>query len=147
MRRLIAAAAISLVSMPAFATDLITVETSKSVPEAMDALEAAVTGAGATVFARIDHRKGAESVGLEMDFAETLIFGNPRLGTPAMNADIRASVYLPLKVAVYAAPEGGVVLAYEDPAETFDDLNIPADAEFIAKMRGALGKLTGAAAN
>ncbi|MEL6862700.1 MAG: hypothetical protein AAGL11_12745, partial [Pseudomonadota bacterium] len=48
---------------PAFA-DLVTVETSKSVGEAMDALEAAVGGAGATVFARIDHQKGARSVDL-----------------------------------------------------------------------------------
>lgn len=148
MRRLLLSASVLIgLAIPAMATDLIKVKTDKSVAEAMDALEAAVGNAGATVFARIDHRKGAESAGLEMDFAETLIFGNPKLGTPAMNADIRASLYLPLKVAAYAAPEGGVVLTYEDPAEMFDDLEIPADAEFVAKMQGALKKLTEAAAN
>ncbi len=126
---------------------LIMVETDKSVGEAMDSLEAAVTGAGATVFARVDHRAGAESVDLSMDFAETLIFGNPRLGTPAMVADPRASLFLPLKVAAYAKPEGGVVFIYEDPAAMLAEIGIPADAPFVAKMQGALGNLTKAAAN
>ncbi|MCY4336833.1 MAG: DUF302 domain-containing protein [Litoreibacter sp.] len=126
--------------------ELITVKSDKSVPEVMDALEAAVTGAGATVFARIDHRAGAQSAGLEMDFAETLIFGNPKLGTPAMNADIRAALMLPMKVAAYADPDGGVFLTYEDPAAMFEGLDIPADAKFVQMMTGALGKLTAKAA-
>lgn len=131
-------------AMPA-AAELITVPTTKSVPEAMDSLEAAVTGAGATVFARVDHQKGAASVDLQMPAAQTLIFGNPKLGTPAMQADLRASLYLPLKVAVYEA-DGGAVLTYEDPAEMLDGLEIPADAKFVKMMQGALGKLTAAAA-
>ena len=132
-------------AMPA-AADMITVKTDKSVPEAMDALEAAVTGAGATVFARIDQRKGAATVGKELDFAQTLIFGNPKLGTPAMQADIRAALVLPLKVAAYAAPEGGVYFIYEDPAAMFEGLDVPADAEVVKMMTGALGKLTAKAA-
>ena len=103
---------------------MITVRTDKSVAEAMDALEGAVKGAGATVFARVNHTQGAEKAGLSMDHAQTLIFGNPKLGTPAMNDDIRASLYLPLKVAIYSPPEGGVVIAYDDPADVFADLNI-----------------------
>lgn len=142
------ALALSVVAAPAFADGhLITVPTDKSVSEAMDGLEAAVTAAGATVFARIDHRAGAESVDLSMDYAETLIFGNPKLGTPAMVADPRASLFLPLKVAVYALPEGGVALIYEDPAAMLGDVGIPADAPFVTTMQGALGKLTAAAAN
>ena len=138
MRAFLTAASLSLAALPAQA-ELITVKTEKSVPEVMDALEAAVTGAGATVFARIDHRAGAESAGLEMDFAQTLIFGNPKLGTPAMNADIRAALMLPMKVAAYAGPDGGVFLTYEDPAKMFEGLNIPADAQYVKMMTGALG--------
>lgn len=141
-----AAAAAALIATGAQA-DMITVSTDKSVAEAMDALEAAVTGAGATVFARVDHTQGAESVGLSMDHAQTLIFGNPKLGTPAMQADIRASLYLPLKVAIYSPAEGGVVIAYDDPAEVFADLDIPQDAQYVKMMQGALAKLTAAAAN
>ena len=145
MKTILTALALTIgAAMPA-AAELITVQSSKPVAETMDALEAAVGGAGATVFARIDHTKGAASVDLEMGDAQTLIFGNPKLGTPAMQADLRASLYLPLKVAVYEA-DGGSVLNYEDPAEMFSGLEIPADAKFVAMMQGALGKLTGKAA-
>ncbi|MEP5758668.1 MAG: DUF302 domain-containing protein [Litoreibacter sp.] len=145
MKTILTALALTIgAAMPA-AAELITVQSSKPVAETMDALAAAVGGAGATVFARIDHTKGAASVDLEMGDAQTLIFGNPKLGTPAMQADLRASLYLPLKVAVYEA-DGGSVLTYEDPAEMFSGLEIPADAKFVAMMQGALGKLTGKAA-
>jgi uncharacterized protein (DUF302 family) len=140
------AAAAALVATGAQA-EMITTKTDKSVIEAMDALEAAVTGAGATVFARVDHTAGAQSAGLSMDEAQTLIFGNPKLGTPAMNDDIRASLYLPLKVAIYSPEEGGVVIAYDDPAGVFSDLDIPQDAKYLKMMQGALAKLTQAAAN
>ncbi|MEM7471484.1 MAG: DUF302 domain-containing protein [Pseudomonadota bacterium] len=147
MKHLFLTAALTVgAALPASA-EMITVKTDKSVSEAMDALEAAVTGAGATVFARVDHRKGADSVGMELDFAETLIFGNPKLGTPAMQADIRASLVLPLKVAAYSPPEGGVFFIYEDPAAMFDGLDVPADAKFVQMMTGALAKLTAKAAN
>ena len=132
------------IAMPASA-ELITVKSSKSVAETMDALEAAVGNAGATVFARVDHQVGAASVDLQMPAAQVLVFGNPKLGTPAMNADIRASLYLPLKVAVHEA-EGGSVLIYEDPADMLSGLDIATDAPFVKTMQGALGKLTGAAA-
>jgi len=147
MKQILMAAATALLMTSGAQAEMIKVETNKSVAEAMDALEAAVTGAGATVFARVNHTKGAESAGLSMDDAQTLIFGNPKLGTPAMNDDIRASLYLPLKVAIYSPKEGGVVIAYDDPADVFADLDIPADAKYLKMMQGALAKLTGAAAN
>jgi uncharacterized protein (DUF302 family) len=77
--------------------------------------------------------------------SQLLIFGNPALGTPAIKADPLAGLYLPLKVLVYEDDEG-VWLTYEPPAEMFEDLSIPGDAEVIQKMTGALGKLTAAAA-
>ena len=113
----------------------------------MDALEAAVNGAGATVFARVESRRwrdeGRDGTGAIAAFGVR----NPKLGTPAMQDDALAGLYLPLKVLVYEDGEGRVWLAYEDPGEMLDDLGgIPADAGYMAKMRGALGKLTGKAA-
>lgn len=148
MKRLIPAAALLALAMPALADDDITmVKTEKSVAAATDALEAAVTGAGATVFARVDHAGGAASVGMELGDAQLLIFGNPKLGTPAMQADPLAGLYLPLRVLIYTDADGQTWLAYEDPAEMLDDLAVPSDAPVIGAMTGALGKLTGAAAN
>lgn len=135
-----------LLASPALAADVTRVAATGSVAEVMDRLEAAVTGAGATVFARVDHGAGAASIGMALAPAQVLIFGNPALGTPVMQADPLAGLYLPLKVLAYEDAEGAVWLAYEPPAETFEDLAVPKDAAALAKMTGALGKLTAAAA-
>ncbi|MGB3315996.1 MAG: DUF302 domain-containing protein [Albidovulum sp.] len=136
--------AAAMTSSAAYA-DVMKVAATGSVAEVMDRLEAAVTGAGATVFVRVDHGAGAEKVGMPIGASQLLIFGNPALGTPAIKADPLAGLYLPLKVLAYEDADG-VWLAYEAPAEMFDDLAIPKDAEVIGKMTGALGKLTAAAA-
>lgn len=121
------------------------VEAAGSVAETTDRLTAAVEGAGAKVFARVNHGGGAASVGLELDDAELLVFGNPKLGTPALQADIRAGLVLPLRVLVY--DDGGqTVMLYETPAAMFENYDVPGDAEVVKMMTGALGKLTGAAA-
>ncbi|MEM9583757.1 MAG: DUF302 domain-containing protein [Pseudomonadota bacterium] len=146
MKALLTSALLAIgTAMPAFA-DLVTVPSSKSVTETADALAAAIEGAGAKVVARVDHQKAAMSADLEMGEATVLIFGNPKIGTPAMQADIRSALYLPLKVLVYADADGKTHLTYDDPAAMFDGLDIPADAQFVKVMTGALGKLTAKAA-
>ena len=147
MRKFIAAAILSLIALPGFAGEgIIKVKAAGDVASTMDALEAAVTGAGATVFARVDHAGGAEKVGLELAPEQLLIFGNPKLGTPAMQDDAMAGLYLPLKVLVYQDDDGQTWLAYEAPAEMLGDLDVPEDAAYVKKMTGALAKLTGKAA-
>lgn len=146
MNRIAIALTAGLLSTPALASDVIRLAATGSVAEVMDRLEAAVTEAGATVFARVDHGAGAARVGMALGAAELLVFGNPALGTPAMQADPLAGLYLPLKVLVYEDAGGAVWLAYEPPAETFGDLAVPKDAEVLTKMAGALGKLTAVAA-
>ena len=145
MTKTLTAVALSAAAALPVAAERIEVPSAKPVAQTMDALEAAVTGAGARVFARVDHAKGAASVDLQMPQAQTLIFGNPKLGTPAMQADLRAALYLPLKVAVIEA-EGGSVLIYDDPAQMLGGLDVPQDAAFVKMMQGALGKLTAKAA-
>lgn len=130
----------------AMAEDIVKVKASGDVSATMDALQAAVEGAGATVFARVDHAGGAAKVDLELAASQLLIFGNPKLGTPAMQDDALAGLYLPLKVLVYEDGEGQVWLAYEDPTAMMSGLEVPGEAEYLKKMTGALGKLTGKAA-
>ncbi len=145
MKYALAGMALALSAATANADDTMRVESSRDVPATMDALVAAVEGAGATVFARVDHGGGAVSVGADIGASELLIFGNPALGTPAIQADPLAGLFLPLKVLVYEDGDK-VWLAYEAPEETFDDLDVPGDAEYLAKMTGALDKFTVAAA-
>ncbi|WP_254439262.1 DUF302 domain-containing protein [Ruegeria arenilitoris] len=147
MRKLILATILTFGgAMSAMADDIIKVNTSKSVQEAMDALEAAAGNAGATVFARVDHAAGADKVGLSIPANQVLIFGNPALGTPAMQIDPRAGLFLPLKVQAYEDENGQVWLAYEVPKETMDELDEVEKSPVIEKMRGALAKLTSVAA-
>ena len=148
MKRLMAAAAIALAGLPALPSDddLIMVQSSGDVASTMDRLEAAVTGAGASVMARVDHAAGAASVDMDLGPSEVLIFGNPKIGTKAMQDDAVAGLFLPMKVLVYADADGQTWLVYQDPGDMFDDLAIDDDAGYLAKMRGALGKLTEKAA-
>ena len=149
MKRLLLAGGMMLMAQGAMASDddIVKVKANGDVAATMDALQTAVEGAGATVFARVDHAGGAAKVDLELADSQLLIFGNPKLGTPAMQDDALAGLYLPLKVLVYEDGEGQVWLAYEDPKEMLDDLSgINDDAEYIKKMTGALGKLTSKAA-
>ena len=144
MRGLIAAIGLMVMATTANA-EYIRVEATGTVQEVSDRLVAAVEGAGAKVFARVPHSKGAASVDLELQDAELVIFGNPKLGTPALQADIHAGLVLPLRVLVH--DDGGqTVLSYESVDALFDGMDIPADAPFRAVMTGALAKLTGAAA-
>ncbi len=149
MKQLFAGVALAVMAQGAQASedDIMRVAAKGDVASTMDALQAAVEGAGATVFARVDHAGGAEAAGMELAPSQLLIFGNPKLGTPAMQDDALAGLFLPLKVLVYEGGDGRVWLAYEDPEETLDDLpGISDDADYIAKMRMALGKLTEKAA-
>ncbi|SLN19761.1 DUF302 domain-containing protein [Ruegeria meonggei] len=147
MRKLILATVLTFGgALPAMADDIIKIPTDKSVAEALNALEAAVGNAGATVFARVDHAAGAEKIGTPIPANQVLIFGNPKLGTPAMQIDPRAGLFLPLKVQAYEDADGQVWLAYEDPKETMDELDEVENSPIIEKMRGALSKLTAAAA-
>ncbi|NCQ24079.1 MAG: camphor resistance protein CrcB [Rhodobacteraceae bacterium CG17_big_fil_post_rev_8_21_14_2_50_63_15] len=148
MKRFLVAAAITLMALPAVASedDIIRVKSSGDVATTMDRLAAAATEAGATVIARVDHAAGAASVDMDLVPMQVLIFGNPKMGTAAMQDDPLAGLFLPLKVLVYEDGEGQTWLAYQDPEDMFDDTGINDDAEYIKMMTGALGKLTAAAA-
>jgi uncharacterized protein (DUF302 family) len=145
MKILSLAAAAALVAAPAI-SEIVKVSATGDVGATMDALEAAVDNAGATVFARVDHAGGAESAGLELPPSQLLVFGNPKLGTPAMQDDPRAGLHLPLRVLVYEDGDGKVWLAYERPEDMLGNLDIAPDAPYLGMMSGALDKLTAAAA-
>ncbi len=146
MRNHIAAGVLALIALPGWAGEIVRLKAGGDVSGTMDALEAAVTGAGATVFARIDHAGGAARAEMDLAPGQVLIFGNPKLGTPAMQDDPLAGLYLPLRVLVYEDGDGQTWLAYQDPAAMLADLDVPDGAVYVAKMTGALASVTGKAA-
>lgn len=132
-------------ALAASAGELVVKPSAHSVTDTINRLEAAVEKAGAKVFARVDHAKGADSVGAELPPNQMLMFGNPKLGTPAMQAGASMGLDLPIRVVAYEDADGKVHVAYHDPASVAALHGIPADHPVIAKMTGALGKLTGVA--
>lgn len=141
MKTTIAAALIGLSAVPLWAEKMMK-SSPLSVAETIDGLEAAVNGAGATVFARVDHAAGAESVGKSIPDATLLIFGNPALGTLAMEQDIRAGLVLPLQVLAYTDADGNTQMTWTPAEDLLAGLDIAPDAEVIGKINGALNMLT-----
>jgi len=144
MKKLLMIAALAVFSTGAQA-EMIKVASPYSVAETLDRLTEVVTNAGAKVFARVEHAKGAKMIGQDMAPMALLIFGKPEVGTPAIVADPLAGVVLPARVLGYADSDGKVWLAYENPADMFANFDIPKDAKVIGKLTKVLAGLTGMA--
>ncbi|KEJ90094.1 DUF302 domain-containing protein [Sulfitobacter donghicola] len=137
------ALSLGLAATSALAQDaLIEKVSNHSVTETLNRLEAAVTAAGATVFARVDHSAGATKVDIDLRPTELLIFGNPKIGSPAMVDGQTAGLDLPLRVLAYADAEGVVRIAYHSPDALAKNHALPQDAKYLQMMKGALDKLT-----
>jgi len=95
---------------------LITLASARGVKDTIDAVEAAVTSKGLTIFARVDHAAGATEVGLTLRPTLLLVFGNARGGTPLMQSAQTVGIDLPLKALVWQDAVGKTWLSYNDPA-------------------------------
>jgi len=95
---------------------LITIESSHTVKDTLDRLEAGLAARGIAVFARIDHAAGAASVDMPLRPTELLIFGNAKGGTPLMQAAQSIGLDLPLKALAWRDEAGKVWLTYNDIA-------------------------------
>ena len=108
----------------------------------MDRLVAAVTARGAAVVARIDHAAAASAVGLALPPTEVLVFGNPRAGTPLMQAAQTIGVDLPLRALVWRDASGTTFVGYNDPrwlarrhgVELGNEAILKAMADFLAAV-------------
>jgi uncharacterized protein (DUF302 family) len=87
-----------------------------SYPYTLELLKKAIADAGNTIFAAIDQSAAAAGVGLTLRPTTLLVFGNPKGGTPMMDAFPLVTLELPLKLAVWE-DAGGVSVAYEPMSE------------------------------
>jgi uncharacterized protein (DUF302 family) len=69
--------------------------------ETIERLSKAITDAGNTIFATIDQAAAAKSAGLSLRPTALIIFGNPKGGTPLMDAFPLVALELPLKLLVW----------------------------------------------
>jgi uncharacterized protein (DUF302 family) len=134
--------------LPARAADELTMKPSKHpVKETVDRLTAALKDKGIAPVARVDHAAAAKAAGLELKPTEVLLFGNPRLGTPLMQASRHIAIDLPMKVLVWEDDAGKVWIGYTPPETLKARYKIDGKDEVLKTMAGALEAFTSAAAN
>lgn len=91
---------------------LITIASRHPAKDTLDRLEASLEAKGIAVFARVDRAGGAASVGMPLRRTELLIFGNPKAGTPLMQASQTTGLDLPLNALAWQDAAGKVWLTY-----------------------------------
>jgi len=114
--------------------------------ETTRALVDAIERRGLTVFDRIDHAGAAREVGMELADEEVVLFGNPRGGTPLMQADPRIGIELPLRMLVWREGEE-VLLGYRDPRELSGTYDVGSAQSTLEQMAALLDELASEAAS
>jgi uncharacterized protein (DUF302 family) len=122
---------------------IVTVPAQRTVEQAADALASLIEAKQIILFARIDFAADARRAGLAMPPSQLLVFGNPRAGTPLMQAVPGAALDLPLKVLVWQDNDGLVWLSYN--ATSYLQARHGAPAELMKAIDG-IGALVQAAA-
>ena len=144
MKRLLTALFLACMSTSSFA-ETVVVPSTRTVSDTVKRLKSSVEDAGARVFCVIDFGSGVKTIGKDIGDLKLVVFGDPRIGAPALSADPMAALDLPGKVLVYNSG-AGTVMAYEVPADMLAERKIPPDAPVLQVMSDTLRKITSAAA-
>ena len=92
----------------------------------VERLSAAITEAGMTIFATIDHAENARVAGLTMPESTVLLYGKAAGGTPIMLASPQSALDLPLRVLVRENADGKAIVSFHPIAAALDALGLPA---------------------
>jgi len=100
---------------------------------------------GLQLFARVDHAAGARKADVELEPNVLLIFGNPSVGTPLMQAAPRVGNELPLRMLIWQDPDGTHV-GYLDPRELADRYALDGQEQTLELQAAVLRAVAAAAA-
>ena len=129
------------------AEGLVNIASKSSFQETVAQLKEEVASRGLTLFAVVDHAKGAEEAGLALRPTFVLIFGNARGGTPLMKANQTIGIDLPLRALVWEDGKGQTWISYNDPVWLAQRHALPAQAEKVAEtLRQGLESIARSAA-
>ena len=93
----------------------------------VERLEQAIADEGLTLLATIDHAANAENVGLELPPTTVFLFGNPRAGTPLMQAAPTFGLDLPQRMLVWTNANGDVYVTWRAPTVLADEHGLAPD--------------------
>ena len=114
-------------------SQLYTFESQFSVNETMSHIEHTLKTMGIPIFAKFNHGKNAEEVGLKLLPNQVIVFGSPKVGTKLMQENPSISIELPLKISVWEDKNGSVWAA-------FPQMNMMA-AEYNLDGEPVIGKM------
>ncbi len=112
-----------------------------SYSDTIERLSKAIVDAGNTIFATIDQAQAATNAGLTLRPTSLIIFGNPKGGTPLMDAFPLVALELPLKLLVWEQ-DGTVNVAYQQMSEIAKQYGVTGRDAQIAAMDHALDALS-----
>jgi uncharacterized protein (DUF302 family) len=124
---------------------MVTVVSSAGFSETLSTLLAAIASRNLTVFAQFDQAAAARAVGMELADETVIVFGNPRAGTPLMQADPRIGIELPLRILIWDGGET-VLVGYNDPQDLAASYGVGAHRATLTAMSSLLADLTREAA-
>lgn len=138
LARMIAGAFDAKLGPPADPKVMTLLESAYPVKTTMDRLESFLKSKGITIMARVDHAAGAKKADLDLRPTETLIFGNPAVGTHLMLSNQSISLDLPLRVAVWQDVDGVVWLGYRDPLSLAEQYGVHDKTDTVLTLKNAL---------
>ncbi|MEF8800941.1 MAG: DUF302 domain-containing protein [Halolamina sp.] len=119
---------------------LVTVASDESFDATVDRITAAIEESPLTLVTTIDHAANAASADLDLPPTTLLVFGNPAVGTPLMQASRTVAIDLPQKMLVWEADEETRV-AYNDPTYLAKRHGIDDQADRLEQIRSVLDSL------
>lgn len=122
-----------------------TVASSSKHRETLKRLLDAIARRGLTVFGQIDHAAAAREVDLDLREEVVVVFGNPRAGTPLMQADPKIGLELPLRMLVWDSDEGTMV-GHNDPRDLVDLYEVAPQLATLEAMSSLLDEIAHEAA-
>ena len=129
------------------AEGLVNIASKSGFQQTLARLKQEITARGLTLFALIDHAKGAEEAGLSLRPTTLLIFGNAKGGTPLMQANQTIGIDLPLRALVWQDDAGKTWVSYNDLVLIAQRHGvIPQAAQVAAKLREGLESIVKSAA-
>ncbi|MCK5831586.1 MAG: DUF302 domain-containing protein [Methylococcales bacterium] len=124
---------------------LISVESSQSIDDTVQTLQDAISANPAVSIPLVldygnsttkeDHKRHRRS------FPKLIVFGNPNVGTPLMQADPRMGIDLPLKLLVWKDTEGQVNITYNNPHFIAGRINLQGQDARLNAIAKNLNKL------
>ncbi|WP_366524923.1 DUF302 domain-containing protein [Acaryochloris sp. IP29b_bin.137] len=124
---------------------IIHIRSHHTVSKTSERLVNALQAKGMTLFTRIDHAAGAQSVGQSLPPTELVVFGNPKVGTRLMQCSPTTAIDLPQKALIWRDKAGQVWLSYNDPQYLAKRHHIEGCGEVLAKIEQALSQFAQAA--